>query len=510
MFLLVRHVGTGQIMNGSQQSKSAEEGGVTADELARLRKEAEVQSRELAILRWELAALTRSRPGSTRLTELKYWLLHRFPATTKRAAYVMRHARSMATVVRELKTGRGELSASTPGRTLLIDQSDLGRGFVADREPANLSVVSPGAGPRRSLIVPQADEAPLREPLEGSFAAWLVKDPSRLRGFDTVVVEAGDDASLALLRGRLTTCQRLVLTHATGVSSSLVAELGAPTSKGAGISTYSKLPVSWLDPLDAALRPDPSISTQRSWPKISVVMVSFNQVAFLEEGIRSVLDQQYPNLEFILIDAKSTDGSIDVLEKYRSRFSYLLIESDKGQSEGLNKGFQRATGDILTWLNSDDLLEPGALFRVAQAFEAHKVDMVVGGCRQIGLRRTDVLRNHHTRLPFGPPVALPLGLLLEMDRFWLTASFFYQPEVFFSRDIWIRSGARLRTDLHYILDYDLWVRMAAAQATIVHIPDFLACSRTHDQQKTTTGMPYLPEVQRLLQEYAGRLLPSST
>jgi hypothetical protein len=493
-------------MNGSQQSKSAEEGGVTADELARLRKHTEIQARELAVLRWEIAALTRTRPGSSRLTEFKYSLLRQFPATAKRAANVMRRARGLATALGELTTGRGQMSVSPAGQTLLIDQSDVSKRFVAGLGSSDLTVVSPGGGPTRCLIVPQAGEPPLREPLDGSLADWLVKDPSRLRGFDTVVVEAGDDVSLALLRGRLTTYQRLVLTHATGVSSSLVAELGAPTSGGAGISTYSKLPVAWLDPLDEGLRPGPSISTQRSWPKISVVMVSFNQAAFLEEGIRSVLDQQYPNLEFIVIDAKSTDGSIDVLEKYRSRFSYLLIESDKGQSEGLNKGLGRATGEILTWLNSDDLLEPGALFRVAQAFEAHKVDMVVGGCRQIGLRRNDVLRNHHTRLPFGPPVALPLGLLLEMDRFWLTASFFYQPEVFFSRDIWIRSGARLRTDLHYILDYDLWVRMAAAQATIVHIPEFLACSRTHDQQKTTTGMPYLPEVQRLLQEYAGRLL----
>jgi hypothetical protein len=93
-----------------------------------------------------------------------------------------------------------------------------------------------------------------------------------------------------------------------------------------------------------------------------------------------------------------------------------------------------------------------------------------------------------------------------MDRFWLTGSFFYQPEVFFSRDIWRRSGGRLRTDLNYVLDYDLWVRMAAAGAHIVHIPEFLACSRTHDQQKTTVGMPYLPEVQRLLQEYSSRLV----
>ncbi|MGH9553555.1 MAG: hypothetical protein ACRD3W_29505, partial [Terriglobales bacterium] len=161
---------------------------------------------------------------------------------------------------------------------------------------------------------------------------------------------------------------------------------------------------------------------------------------------------------------------------------------------------------ILTWLNSDDLLEPGALFRVADAFAAYNVDMVAGGCRQIGLSRDEIINNHHTKLPYGVPIALPLGLLLDMDRFWLTASFFYQPEVFFSRDIWLRSGGRLRTDLYYILDYDLWVRMAAAGATIVHVPDYLACSRTHDQQKTTVGMPYLPEVQRLLREYSDRLM----
>ena len=235
-------------------------------------------------------------------------------------------------------------------------------------------------------------------------------------------------------------------------------------------------------------------------------MVSFNQAAFLEEGIRSVLDQGYPNLEFLLVDGNSTDGSIDIIERYRLRFDFLLIEPDKGQSDGLNKGFAKATGDILTWLNSDDLLEPGALFRVANAFADFEVDMVVGGCRQIGLSREIVIVNHHTRLPYVIPVALPLGLLLEMDRFWLTASFFYQPEVFFTREIWLRSGGRLRTDLYYILDYDLWVRMAAAGATIVHIPDFLACSRTHDRQKTTVGMPYLPEVQRLLKEYSTRLM----
>jgi hypothetical protein len=308
------------------------------------------------------------------------------------------------------------------------------------------------------------------------------------------------------MRGRLSARQQLVLTHSEPTKSAVAAELGAPEFQGRDFSLYTCFPSSWLDPIEDSGKSVREVVGARRWPKISVVMVSFNQAAFLEEGLRSVLDQGYPDLEFLVVDGMSTDGSIDILERYRDRVGMLLIEKDKGQSDGLNKGFARATGDIVTWVNSDDLLEPGALFRVAQAFTAHQVDMVVGGCRQIGLTRDKVIRNHHTKLPYGLPVALPLGLLLEMDRFWLTASFFYQPEVFFSRDIWNRSGGRLRVDLNYVLDYDLWVRMAAAGATIVHIPEFLACSRTHDQQKTVAGMPYLPEVQRLLAEYSRRLV----
>jgi hypothetical protein len=474
-----------------------------AVELQQLRHQAIAQARELAIIRWEIAnlGLMRSIRGPT--TGLKHFLLQKFPKLMHRAAYAKRR-------VDGLMQGSMERQIPVENATmLLVDRSPTAMKIAARIGSRCVISVSPGAGLTRSLSVPQPGEAPLRAPLQGSLVEWLIKDPTKLRQVRTVVVEAGDDISLSLLRGRLMVGQRLVLTHSTGIMSSFVAELGNPEDEEAGATSYSQLPTSWLDPLDQNLGCNPAIANQRQWPKISVVMVSFNQADFLEEGIQSVLDQGYPNLEFVVIDGKSTDGSVKILEKYQSRLACLVIEPDKGQSDGLNKGFARATGDILTWLNSDDLLERGSLFRVAQAFTAHAVDMVAGGCRQIGLTRSDVILNHQNKLPYGTPVTLPLGLLLEMERFWLTGSFFYQPEVFFSRDIWARSGGGLRTDLNYILDYDLWVRMAAAGATILHIPDFLACSRTHEQQKTRAGLPFIPEVQRLLREYGGRLVRPS-
>ena len=456
-------------------------------------------------------AAAKSGAGARDTSEILF--LRRFPKSAHKAGRLKRAARNLLASLWCVGSGRSGLGQkpgvrqhpNVSGPILLADDSAAALAIARTVCSRDLITVNPGAGFTNSLPVGQAGEPPLRLPAQGSLVQWLVEDQSRLRRVGSIVVEAGDEVSQALLRGRLHADQVLVLTHSTGLTSSLVAELGAPAVQEGDASYYARVPVAWLDPLDQDLRPNPAIVSQREWPKISVVMVSFNQATFLEEGICSVLEQGYPNLEFLVVDGNSTDGSVEILERYRRHLCFLLSEPDRGQSDGLNKGFARATGDILTWVNSDDLLEPGALFRVAQAFAAYGADMVAGGCRQIGTTRSQVILNHHNRLPFGIPAALPLGLLLDMERFWLTGSFFYQPEVFFSRDIWHRSGGKLRTDLNYILDYDLWVRMAAAGATIVHIPDFLACSRTHDQQKTTVGMPYMPEVRRLLQEYASRL-----
>ncbi len=337
----------------------------------------------------------------------------------------------------------------------------------------------------------------------GSLAAFLSDRMDHLGIIETVVMNAEADATLlSLLKGRLQPRQRLLLSHADAVP-----ELGEPSLVEHGFALFDPLPTAWIDPLDDTKAPVPARVASVDWPKISVVLVSFNQAQFVEEAIRSILDQEYPNLELIVIDGQSGDGSIDILERYRRNFDVLVIEPDQGQTDGLNKGLNQATGEIFTWLNSDDLLEPGALFRVAQSFLSYGTDMVVGGCRQIGLSREIVMYNHHTRLPLGQPVTLPLDQLLDFDCQWQSSAFFFQPEVFFTAEIWRRSGGQLRLDLYYVLDYDLWVRMAAAGATIVHIPEFLACSRTHDGQKTTYGQqPYLPEVRRLLAEYSKRKL----
>jgi hypothetical protein len=485
------------------------------DELAALRGQNVTMARELGILRWQLAKLLEQqsavRAGASRAQST---LWRRFPRAVERLA---RWKRIVSTRAKQHSSAAmphlPRASSVRLDRQLRLDTPILlaAEGTKADRiaavAPSGVMRVVPGAGLTANLPFPPSSVPTLQAATPDSLAVFLVADALRLRKFRTIVVDEGDAISLSLLQGRMVQGQSLLVLRGTGERSATV-QLHNPDADSTEYALYTRLPGDWLDPLDEQARPTTPL-VARCWPKISVVMVSFNQADFLEEGLRSVLDQEYPNLEFIVIDGQSKDRSIEILERYCDRLSLLVIEPDKGQSDGLNKGFARATGDILTWVNSDDLLEPGALFRVAQAYRAHGVDMVAGGCRQIGLARSQVIHNHHTKLPYGVALPLPLGLLLEMDRFWLNSCFFYQPEVFFSRDIWLRSGGRLRTDLNYVLDYDLWVRMAAAGATIVHIPDFLACSRTHDQQKTTIGMPYLPEVQRLLREYYARLVSPS-
>lgn len=253
-------------------------------------------------------------------------------------------------------------------------------------------------------------------------------------------------------------------------------------------------------PPPALLRPVASAAVA-PLPRISVVTISYNQGAFIEQTLRSVLEQGYPNLEYIVIDGGSNDETRDILERYRDRLSHLVIEPDDGQSDALNKGFALATGDILTWLCSDDLLEPGALFTVAAAFQRHDPDLVAGGCTIIDEDGAWTYQ-HHNALPVGVPVPLSLGDMLSFLGVWQKSLYFFQPETFFSRRIWERSGATIKRSMYFAMDYDLFLRFAMAGATVLHVPQTLAASRVHRAQKTNHDtMLYLPTVRALLQDY---------
>jgi glycosyl transferase family 2 len=237
------------------------------------------------------------------------------------------------------------------------------------------------------------------------------------------------------------------------------------------------------------------------WPKISVVTVSYNQVEFIEDCLKSILNQGYPNLEYIVIDGQSTDGTIDVLDRYKNRINHLIIEPDDGQSNALNKGFNKATGEIMTWICSDDMLTEGALFHIGQTFSEHKVDLVVGGCKII-TESGDVIRHHHTEIPLDEPVFLSFSDMLNFMGSWHKGRYFYQPEIFFSKNIWELSGSYLKEHLYYAMDYDMFLRMGMSGADILHISRMIGVSRQHNKQKTQyLTKEYLPQIKMIMEEY---------
>lgn len=220
-------------------------------------------------------------------------------------------------------------------------------------------------------------------------------------------------------------------------------------------------------------------------PTISLVTCSYQQARFLEPAIRSVLDQRYPGLEYLVMDGGSTDGSVDIIRRHADQLAYWVSGKDGGQTDALATGFERCTGDICGWLCSDDLLLPGALDSVARYFAAHpEVDALYGDALWID-DRGRLLR----------PKAEPGfdAFVLHYDHNYLP-----QPSTFWRRSLYEKVGG-LNRGLNLTMDGDLWARFAA-HGRIAHMRRYLSCMRYYTTQKTRALRPDALREGRFLRE----------
>lgn len=226
--------------------------------------------------------------------------------------------------------------------------------------------------------------------------------------------------------------------------------------------------------------------TDRALPRITLITPSYQQAAFLLRTLESVHAQQYPNLEHIVIDGGSTDGSVDVIREYAPRLAYWNSEPDRGQAHALNTGFARATGDVLTWLNSDDVLLPGALHVVGEAFARFpQVQWLTG--QGVNVDVDDALH----------PFPIRTGHFRRLiRRGWYhgrALGFIRQEGTFWRRGLWQQAGASLDEALHYTMDADLWQRFAE-YADLFTLDARLAAYRRHPAQKTAQLDGYYAEL----------------
>lgn len=220
----------------------------------------------------------------------------------------------------------------------------------------------------------------------------------------------------------------------------------------------------------------------------------------MEEAIRSVLLQDYPNLEYVVVDGESRDESLGILERYSPCLTHWVSEPDAGQYDAINKGFDRTTGDIMAWINADDRYEPGTFFAVAQIFAQHPRVEWLTTVRPI-IRCEGQYRRR--RLPGYCRQAFLRGEyavgVLAWNSVWIP-----QESTFWRRSLWGRAGGRVDPDLGMAGDFELWARFFE-HAELLGVDRSLACFRRHAWQKTTVDLPrYTAETRKTLTLHGGR------
>lgn len=210
-----------------------------------------------------------------------------------------------------------------------------------------------------------------------------------------------------------------------------------------------------------------------NFPLISIVIPSWQSGEFLEMALVSVLLQDYKNVELILVDNESTDQTIEIIEKYRRQFSHIIREPDNGQSDAINKGMRLATGDVLAWLNADDVLLDGCLTRVAHIFEKNRSDIITADTIYI-----DEL-NKIGKFCLQPSQK---SFFYSRGIFFLTA-----PAIFFSKDAFFGVGC-LSNSLKLSMDVDLCYKILRRGGTVFHIREYCGAFRWHDKSKTSKDL----------------------
>jgi glycosyltransferase involved in cell wall biosynthesis len=221
----------------------------------------------------------------------------------------------------------------------------------------------------------------------------------------------------------------------------------------------------WTEPSPQVIQ----LRDAEQWPRVTVVTPSFNQAIFLEKTIRSVLLQRYPNLEYIVMDGGSTDGSVDIIKKYEKHLAFWTSQRDAGAADAICKGFDRASGSILAYLNSDDLYLPGAIHELVQRLHLTRSDVVYGNTYWID--EADQTLAERRQTPFSRLAYLYGGADLQ------------QPATIWTTDIYRTAGGMDRS-FQCAFDTDMFARFAARHAKFSHIRRFVACARVQHAQKT--------------------------
>jgi len=228
--------------------------------------------------------------------------------------------------------------------------------------------------------------------------------------------------------------------------------------------------------------------TNSSRPLVSIITPSYNQGAYIRETIESVLSQDYPRIEHIIFDGGSTDDSIDIIKEYEGKLSWTS-EKDRGQSDAINKGFRKATGDIMAWLNSDDTYLEGAIEKAVYFLEQNPDVMMVYGKGYTIDEYSKITGECHTE-PFS---------IKRLESY----NFIYQPSVFIRKKVLDKIGL-LDESLHYSMDLDLWIRVAK-EFKIKYLPEFLSTYRLHGESKTISqGVAFNKEEMETFKRHFGK------